>query len=154
MELPYFARDLSNTFNILGLETYKNKNSKCKAWEEGKALSVKEKKNPHPLREAKAKVFAFPCYLKRKFLGFELDWGSFWFVPRVDASPWAFVPSLHEAVLQGATSVPLLVPAGGGTRPAAPSYTACPVPLLLQTPILYTCSSLTCLTLRLCAFWQ
>lgn len=136
MELPYFARDLSNTFNILGLKTYKNENSKCKAWEDSKALSVKEKKNPTPLGEAKAKVFAFPCYLKRKFLGFELDWGSFWFVPRVDASPRAFVPSLHEAVLQGATSVPLLVPAGGGTRPAELTVTlpVLPIPLLLQTP--------------------
>lgn len=55
-----------------------------------------EKKKQHAaLERSESKGFAFCCYLKRKSLGFELDWESFWFVPRADTSPWMSVPCMR-----------------------------------------------------------
>lgn len=72
--MSYFSRDLSNTPHILGQKTYKSENCNHTAWEEGNALSVKEKRrsNTQPLREAKAKVLLSAVILKGSLLA--LNW--------------------------------------------------------------------------------
>lgn len=58
MALSYFARDLSNTSEIMGLKTYKPENYDCEAWEDNNALSVEEKP-PTSLERRESKGFCF-----------------------------------------------------------------------------------------------